>query len=216
MDAINLRFLSISEQGYRMLAVAYRSISLKKSYVPDDESDLILAGFLVFTDPPKEGAKLAIAKLNSLGVNVKVLTGDNDSVAKKICQELGIPIIRCVIGSDLIHMSLNEFKAMVEETTIFARVNPEQKLDIIKVLKDNGHVTGYMGDGVNDAPSLYEADAGISVDTAVDISKEAADIILLKKDLGVLANGIEEGRLVLQQLRFFCHFYQCCLCRYLS
>ena len=185
----------LSRQGLRVLAISQRYVDVKSEYsVSDDESDLTLLGLLVFTDPPKRDAAQAIAKLQQLGVEMKILTGDNELVAKKTCESLGVAVKRIVTGRELTSMSWAEFKSMTEETTIFARVSPEQKLDIIKALKENGHVVGYMGDGVNDAPALYEADAGISVDSAVDVSKEAADIVLLKKELGVLASGIEEGR----------------------
>jgi Mg2+-importing ATPase len=191
---INDKFYSLSELGYRILAVASKTIEAKTSYSAEDEKDLTLLGFLVFTDPPKQDAHEAINKLKEMGVAVKILTGDNEVVAKTICQELKIPVKKVVCGSDLMQMSWNEIKAAVEETTIFARITPEQKLDIIKALKANRHVVGFLGDGVNDAPALYEADVGISVDTAVDVAKEAADIVLLEKDLHVLANGINEGR----------------------
>jgi Mg2+-importing ATPase len=192
--AINDKFYSLSELGYRILAVASRSIESKTSYSTEDEKDMTLLGFLIFTDPPKKDAHEAFDKLNDMGVAVKILTGDNELVAKTICEDLKIPVKKVVVGSDLMQMNWNEIKAVVEEATIFARVTPEQKLDIIKALKANKDVVGFLGDGVNDAPALYEADVGISVDTAVDVAKEAADIVLLKKDLLVLANGINEGR----------------------
>jgi Mg2+-importing ATPase len=191
---INDKFYSLSELGYRLLAVASRSTESKTSYSVGDEKDLTLLGFLIFTDPPKKDAHEAINKLNDMGVAVKILTGDNELVAKTICEDLKIPVKKLVVGSDLMQMSWNEIKAAVEEATIFARITPEQKLDIIKALKANKNVVGFLGDGVNDAPALYEADVGISVDTAVDVAKEAADIVLLEKDLLVLANGINEGR----------------------
>ena len=185
---------SYALEGLRMLAVSYRSIEEKSAYAHDDESDLTLAGFLSFTDPPKKDAAEAISKLKMLGVDTKILTGDNEVVARKTCEDIGVQVKKVVTGSELVQMNWADFKAASEETTIFARVTPDQKLEVIKALKEDGHVVAYIGDGVNDAPALYEADAGISVDSAVDVSKEAADIILLKKDLGVLAAGIEEGR----------------------
>jgi Mg2+-importing ATPase len=129
-----------------------------------------------------------------MGVAVKILTGDNELVARKICEEVDVPVERIIIGPELTQMSAAEIRKAVEETTIFARITPEQKLDIIKAMKENDHTVGFMGDGVNDAPALYEADAGISVDTAVDVSRDAADIVLLEKDLPVLIDGIKEGR----------------------
>jgi Mg2+-importing ATPase len=191
---INDKFFNLSELGYRILAIASRQPEVKTSYSVEDEKDLTLLGFLIFTDPPKKDAHEAINRLKEMGVDVKILTGDNELVAKTICDELKIPVKRVVCGSDLMQMSWTEVKTLVEEATIFARITPEQKLDIIKALKANGHVVGFGGDGVNDAPALYEADVGISVDTAVDVSKEAADIVLLEKDLLVLADGINEGR----------------------
>jgi len=192
--AINDKFYNLSGLGYRILAVAYKSVERKTSYSVEDEKDLTLLGFLIFTDPPKKDAHEAFNKLNDMGVAVKILTGDNELVAKTICEDLKIPVKKVVVGSDLMGMNWNEIRAVADEATIFARVTPEQKLDIIKALKANKHVVGFLGDGVNDAPALYEADVGTSVDTAVDVAKEAADIVLLEKDLLVLANGINEGR----------------------
>ena len=194
LDPINTKLSDLSAAGYRIIAVAYRNVEDKKSYSTEDESDLTILGFLTFTDPAKEDAHQAITTLKKIGVDVKILTGDNELVARKICEEVKVPCMGVISGSDLTQMSTTQLRKVVEETTIFARVTPEQKLDIIKALKTNGHVVGYMGDGVNDAPALYEADVGISVDAAVDVSKDAADIVLLQKDLLVLANGVEEGR----------------------
>ena len=194
LKPIEAKLSEFSGAGYRVLAVAFRSIETKPTYSVDDESDLTLIGFLVFSDPPKEDAAQAIFTLKEMGVNVKILTGDNELVAKRICEELEVPVKGTVVGSELSQMNPTELQSAVDDATIFARVTPEQKLNIIKALKANGLVVGFLGDGVNDAPSLYEADVGISVDSAVDVSKEAADIVLLEKDLGVLANGILEGR----------------------
>jgi Mg2+-importing ATPase len=188
------RFQELSEAGYRLLAIAYRRVETKESYTVRDEAALTLLGFVVFTDPPKPDAAAAITKLKELGVETKILTGDNALVARKICQDLNLPVKRVVDGPEMTQMSWNDFKKAVEEADIFARVTPEQKLEVIKALKEDHHVVGYMGDGVNDAPALYEADASISVDSAVDVSKDAADIVLLDKDLMVLARGIDEGR----------------------
>ena len=194
IESVNAKFFNLSQLGYRILAIAYRNIDAKKSYSVEDETDLTLLGFLIFTDPSKLDANQAITKLKEMGVDVKILTGDNELVAKKICEDLKVPIKRMICGSELTQMSSTEIKEAVEDATIFARITPEQKLDIIKALKANGHAVGFMGDGVNDAPALYEADVGISVDTGVDVAKDAADIVLLDKDLRVLANGIIEGR----------------------
>ncbi len=182
--------------GYRTIAVAYRNVEPKPSYSVDDETKLTLLGFVTFTDPPKQDARQALDKLKAMGVDVKILTGDNELVAVKICEELGLQVYRVVRGFELTQMTSTEIRTTVEEATIFARITPEQKLDIIKALKLNKHVVGFMGDGVNDAPALFESDVGLSVDSAVDVSKDAADIVLLDKDLLVLANGIEEGRKV--------------------
>ena len=193
-DSLNSSFVKYSMDGLRLVAVGYRDIEARQTYGPADETGLTLAGYLVFTDPPKKDVGEALDKLEKLGVSIKVLTGDNELVAKKMCDEVGLEVKGIVTGTQLMQLSWTQVKSSVENSTIFARVTPDQKLDIIKALKENGHVVGYMGDGVNDAPALYEADAGISVDTAVDVSKDAADVVLLRKDLGVLANGIEEGR----------------------
>jgi Mg2+-importing ATPase len=191
---IDARYSDLSQQGYRVLALAYRKVTPNSEYTTLDESDLTFLGFLVFTDPRKEDAHEAVMRLKEMGINVKVLTGDNELVAAKICEEIKLPCMGMVSGSDMTKMSMAELREAVEKTTIFSRVTPDQKLDIIKALKANGHSVGFMGDGVNDAPALYEADVGVSVDTAVDVSKDAADIVLLEKDLAVLANGIVEGR----------------------
>lgn len=194
LKGIKDKLSELSGVGYRVIAVAYRDVENKASYSVEDEANLTFLGFAVFIDPPKRDAREAIARLKDMGVDVKILTGDNELVAKKICEELQVPVRRIILGTDLIELSSTQIKKAVEEATIFARITPEQKLDIIKALKANGHVVGFMGDGVNDAPALYEADVGISVDTAADVSKDAADVVLLEKDLLVLANGIQEGR----------------------
>jgi Mg2+-importing ATPase len=194
LKSLNSKVNDLSEAGYRVLAVAYRKVDARSSYSVQDESNLTFLGLLVFTDPPKKDAHEAIARLRDMGVDVKILTGDNELVARKICEDIRVSVKKVVNGSELMRMTSTEIRKSVEESTIFARITPEQKLDIIKALKANGHVVGFMGDGVNDAPALYEADVGISVDSAADVSKDAADIVLLEKDLLVLANGIDEGR----------------------
>jgi Mg2+-importing ATPase len=194
LKSIDEKFISLSELGYRVLAIAYRNVELKSSYSIEDETELTLLGFLTFTDPPKKDAHQAIEKMKGMGVDIKILTGDNELVASKICDDIKVPVKKIISGSDLSKMSFNEIKTTAEEATIFARITPEQKLDVIKALKANKHVVGFMGDGVNDAPALYEADVGISVDTAADVAKDAADIVLLEKDLLVLSGGIDEGR----------------------
>jgi Mg2+-importing ATPase len=194
--AINSRINEASTSGYRILAIAYKSIKAQPRYGVSDEENLTLLGFLTFTDEPKKDAMEAFQKLKDFNVDVKILTGDNELVARKICEEIGIPVRRVVNGAELATLSATEAAKAVEEANLFARITPDQKLDIIKALKANKHVVGFLGDGVNDAPALYEADVGISVDSGVDVAKEAADIVLLDKDLGVLANGLIEGRKV--------------------
>jgi Mg2+-importing ATPase len=186
----------LSADGFRVLAIAYKDLEKKPAYSKADEAELVLAGYVAFLDPPKDSAAEALAVLQKHGVRVKVLTGDNELVTKKICQEVGLNVDRVVLGGDVEKMSDDELSAAAETATIFARLSPAHKRRIILVLKRKGHVVGYMGDGINDAPALRAADVGISVDTAVDIAREAADIILLEKSLLVLENGVIEGRKV--------------------
>ncbi|MDR0248674.1 MAG: magnesium-translocating P-type ATPase [Oscillospiraceae bacterium] len=159
-----------------------------------DESDMVLLGYLAFLDPPKDSAEEAIAALSEYGVTVKVLTGDNDAVTKSVCKQVGIPVEHIVLGSDVEKMAPAELKAAVEETNVFAKLSPDQKARIVTALRENGHVVGYMGDGINDAAAMRASDVGISVDTAVDIAKESANLILMEKDLMVLEEGVVEGR----------------------
>ncbi|HVP22452.1 MAG TPA: magnesium-translocating P-type ATPase [Conexivisphaerales archaeon] len=194
LDSLNSTFVGYSNDGLRVLAVALKEIEAKSAYGISDESGLTLAGILVYTDPPKKDAAQALASLEALGVEIKILTGDNELVARKMCEEVNLAVNGVVTGSELSQLSWTDLKSTAEKATIFARVTPEQKLNVIRALKEDGHVVGYVGDGVNDAPALYEADTGISVDSGVDVAKDAADVVLLKKDLGALAQGIEEGR----------------------
>jgi Mg2+-importing ATPase len=186
----------LSADGFRVLAVAYKELERRAAYSKDDEADLILRGYVAFLDPPKESAGPAIAALQKHGVTVKILTGDNDLVSKKVCHDVGLPTEHLVLGADIEKMSDEELLTAVRSTTIFARLSPAHKQRIIQVLRSNGHVVGFMGDGINDAPALRAADVGISVDTAVDIAKESADVILLEKSLMVLEEGVLEGRKV--------------------
>jgi Mg2+-importing ATPase len=195
---IGSELAKFSEAGYRVIAVAYKDATERKDYGVGDETKLIFLGLLIFTDPPKRDANDAIATLNKMGVDVKILTGDNELVAKKVCEDLEVSVKKVVCGSDIAKMSWVQLKEAVEETTIFARITPQQKLDVIKALKENKHVVGFMGDGVNDAPALYESDVGISVNTAVDVAKDAADIVLLEKSLRVIADGVQEGRMTFE------------------
>lgn len=184
----------LNEDGMRVLAVAKKNKLNKKTITSEDEQDMILLGFIAFLDPPKESALPAIKALKKHGVDVKILTGDNEIVTKKICKEVNLPIKGILLGEEIEDMSFDELVEVVEDITIFAKVSPQQKLKIIKALKKRGHVVGYLGDGVNDVPSLRESDVGISVDTGVDAAKEVSDIVLLEKNLMVLERAIIEGR----------------------
>jgi Mg2+-importing ATPase len=188
-------FHTLSVQGFRVLAVAYRETNhVDDDYDVGDERDMTLAGFLAFVDPPLEGAAESIAAMRRDGVDVKVLTGDNEQVARYICTQVGINAEQVVLGEDLERMSDAALAHVVEDTAVFARISPSQKNRIIRALKVRSHVVGFLGDGINDAPSLRTADVGISVAHAVDVAKDAAEIILLESKLQVLHNGILEGR----------------------
>ncbi len=187
---------SLSRDGFRVLALAYRDFEPRQSYAKDDESDLVLAGYVAFLDPPKDTALAAVRALGARGVAVKILTGDNDLVSRKICQAVGIPTDRVLLGGQIEKMSDAELGAAAEMATLFARMAPGDKQRVIQVLQERRHVVGFLGDGINDSPALRASDVGISVDTAVDIAKEAADIILLEKSLLVVEDGVVEGRKV--------------------
>ena len=187
----------LNEQGLRVLGVSqkfYRNASHR--FAVEDESNMILMGYLAFLDPPKPSAAPAIQALKEYGVLTKILTGDNEKVTQTVCERVGLPVDHILLGTDIEEMDDATLAIEAEKTTIFAKLSPEQKARIIRLLKANGHKVGYMGDGINDAPSLKVADVGISVDTAVDIAKEVADVILLDKDLLVLEKGLIEGRKV--------------------
>jgi P-type Mg2+ transporter len=186
----------LSSDGFRVLAVAYRDVDKKPSYSKEDENDLILKGYVAFLDPPKDSAAAAIMAMQEHGIAVKVLTGDNELVSRKICHEVGLTIEQALLGGRVEQMSDKELAEAADKTTLFARLSPAHKQRIIKALQADGHVVGFLGDGINDAPALRAADVGISVDTAVDIAKESADAILLEKDLLVLEEGVLEGRKV--------------------
>jgi Mg2+-importing ATPase len=187
---------SLSRDGFRVLALAYRDFESRTIYTKNDESDLILAGYLAFLDPPKETALAAVKALGARGVAVKILTGDNELVSRKICQAVGIPTDHVLLGSQVEKMSDADLGAAAVEATLFARMTPGDKQRVIQVLQECRHVVGFLGDGINDSPALRASDVGISVDTAVDIAKEAADIILLEKSLLVVEDGVVEGRKV--------------------
>ncbi len=213
MDPLILRDLSeefeeLSKDGFRVLAIASKDVEARENvgqhatpYTKLDESDLVLNGYIAFLDPPKESATEAIKALYGHGVVVKVVTGDNDLVARKICKEVGLPTEFVLLGSDVEAMDDTQLANVAMRTTLFARVSPSHKQRIIKALQSRDHVVGFMGDGINDAPALRIADVGISVDTAVDIAKESADMILLEKSLMVLESGVIEGRKVFVNIR---------------
>ena len=187
----------LNNEGMRVIAVAQKNdIPDENTFSIKDESNMVLMGYIGFLDPPKESAAEAIKALKENGVNVKVLTGDNDAVTKKICKEVGLIVDNILLGSDIEKINDEELSKLVDNTNVFAKLSPLQKSRIIKVLQNKGHTVGFMGDGINDAAALRQADVGISVDTAVDIAKESADIILLEKNLMVLEEGVIEGRRV--------------------
>jgi len=185
----------LNQDGLRALAVGYKWLPPEdRTYTVDDEKDLILSGYVAFLDPPKETAREAIAALREHGVAVKIITGDNEVVTRKICKEVGLPIEHAMLGKDLEKLADSQLSEVAERATIFAKMSPVQKSRVIRALQKNGHTVGYLGDGINDAAALKDADVGISVDTAVDIAKESADIILLEKSLLVLEEAVVEGR----------------------
>jgi len=182
-------------EGFRVLAIAYRPFEKQRGvYTKEDEDKLILMGFMIFLDPPKASAKKAIEMLSGLGITTKVLTGDNELITSKVCADVGLDVGEVVTGEMIEGLDEAALGKLVERTTVFARLTPIQKETIIIAIKKNGHTVGYMGDGINDAPALKGADVGISVNNAVDIAKESADIILLEKSLMVLGEGVVEGR----------------------
>ncbi len=197
MTDLKEEYDSLSADGFRVLAVAYKDMDVNKDvYSRDDERDLILKGYIAFLDPPKPTARKTIEVLRKLGIELKVLTGDNDLVTKKICSEVGLDIKGLLTGDQLEKITDDQLKEIVKTTTVFARLSPLQKERVIHALHQNNHTVGYLGDGINDAPALKAADVGISVNNAVDIAKESADIILLQKNLMVLRDGVLEGRRV--------------------
>lgn len=193
----NIRKISrkLNEDGLRVVAVCQKNDILQnETFDVSDEKNMVLLGFIGFLDPPKESAKESIKKLNQAGIRVIVLTGDNAEVTKCICSKVGINSNKIVLGTQLDKLSDTAVLRLLKKTNIFAKLSPIQKARIVRLLKDAGNIVGYMGDGINDSPSLTNSDVGISVDTAVDIAKESADIILLEKDLNVLLDGVSEGR----------------------
>ncbi len=193
------RIRELNLEGFRVIAVAYRVFPGDidtPHYTIQDESDLTLLGYLAFLDPPKATAPEALGKLQEHGVAVKILTGDNDAVTGSICKQVGLPVDRILLGSEVEQMSEAQLAEAAETVSVFAKLSPSHKERIIRALQSRGHVLGFLGDGINDAPALKAADVGISVDTAVDIAKELSDIILLENSLLVLEQGVMEGRRV--------------------
>ncbi len=195
MAAVHSLFESLGREGFRVLGVAWRAVGADHPHaVVSDETELVFAGFAAFLDPPKASAGQALANLAASGVALKIVTGDNELVTEHVCRQLGLPITGVLTGDEIHLMDEQALAVRVEGANLFCRVNPAQKNRIILALKKRGHAVGYLGDGINDAPSLHSADIGISVDSAVDVAKGAAEMILLEHDLGVLYDGVLEGR----------------------
>ncbi len=193
-EAIDENFRRWSAQGYRVLGLAIRRFQDKADFSRDDETALAFAGFLLFLDPPKEGVRETLSALADRGIGVKVISGDNRYVAAHLAEAVGLRPDRIMTGEDLSKLTKSALFASVRNIDLFVEIDPNQKERIVEALRASGHVVGYLGDGINDAPALHEADIGISVDTAVDVAREAADIILLKRDLDVLVRGVDDGR----------------------
>jgi Mg2+-importing ATPase len=188
---------ALNADGFRVIAVAYKTVSRDQSvYTAADEKELTLLGYIAFLDPPKDSAAQAIADLRKAGILIKILTGDNDIVTRKICHDVGLDIEALALGAEIDAMDDAALAARVSNVTVFAKLSPAQKARVVAALRRNGHIVGYLGDGINDGPALKAGDVGISVDTAVDIARESADIILLEKSLAVLNDGVVEGRKV--------------------
>jgi Mg2+-importing ATPase len=186
---------NLESAGYHVLAVARKQVpALQTAVTVADECDLVLCGFAAFLDPPAPSVAATVAELAADGVAITILTGDSDRVARTICRQVGIPVDEVVLGTDLDRVSDEALTALVERVHLFARVTPSQKNRVIRALKRKGHVVGYLGDGINDAPSLHSADVGISVSGGVDVAKAAADVILLEPGLAAIHRGIREGR----------------------
>ncbi len=194
LKKLEKEYLELNRQGFRVLAIAYRDMERKASYSKNDEAHLVLKGYLAFLDPPKTSAKQTLPALEKLGIALKILTGDNALVTLKVCDEVGLKVSGVVTGGFVENLSDEELRKTVEHANIFVRLSPFQKERVINALRANGHIVGYLGDGINDALALKAADVGITVDNAVDVARESADIILLKKSLTVLEDGVVEGR----------------------
>ncbi len=195
LEIANKQFQALSSDGFKVLAIAKKDVTGKKHpFEKSEEQGMVFLGFVALLDPPKATASEAIRELEGLGIEFKILTGDNELLTQKICRDLRVPVKGIVLGSHLSTLSDAELQKLVLSTTIFARIDPEQKEKIIALIQKGGQVVGYLGDGINDAPALKAADVGISVSNAVDVAKETADIILLRKSLRVLKDGVAEGR----------------------
>jgi Mg2+-importing ATPase len=193
-DSVRAVLNALFADGERVIAVASRDHGVVMTVSADDEVELTLEGFLTFADKPKSDAGASLGKLQQLGVEVKIITGDNGQVAAKVCRDIGLACAGVVSGTEVKAMSDDELEAAIPTTTVFARIGPDQKSRIIKVARRTGRDVAFLGDGVNDAVALHHADVGISVDSGTDVAKDAADVVLLDKDLGVLAEGVMEGR----------------------
>ncbi|MBM3470452.1 MAG: magnesium-translocating P-type ATPase [Armatimonadetes bacterium] len=195
LERIQALFHSLGREGFRVLGVAWRSVGVDHPHaVVTDETELVFAGFAAFLDPPKASASEALRRLAECGVTVKVVTGDNELVTQHVCAQIGLTVSGVLLGTEIAAMDDEALGARAGTANLFCRVNPAQKNRVIRALRARGHVVGYMGDGINDAPSMHTADVGISVEGAVDVAKEAAELILLEQDLGVLHGGVMEGR----------------------
>ena len=195
VEKVRAQYHGLEREGFRVLAIAWREVPLDHPHaVVGDETGLVLAGYAAFLDPPKASAGAALAALSASGVTIKIVSGDSELVTQHICATLNIPVSGVITGKEIAQLDDHELRARVEAANLFCRVNPSQKDRVILALKARGHVVGYLGDGINDAPSLHSADVGISVESAVDVAKEAADIILLDQDLQILHEGVLEGR----------------------
>lgn len=188
------QFTKLSEQGYRVIALSKKEIGAKDKTDWNDLQNMDFLGFITLTDKPRDDTREALNHLKRLNVELKIITGDNELITRRVCQEVGLEVSQVVLGNAIESYSPEEFKKIVAQANVFARVNPQQKLKIIQTLKDIGHTVGFLGDGINDIPALHTADVGISVNSAVDVAKDSASIVLLHKGLDVIADGIVEGR----------------------
>ena len=198
-QALKKRNEQLNEEGFRVIAVAFRQFNIDSTVAANfsvgDESGMIFAGFMAFLDPPKDSTAPALEELRRHKVEVKVLTGDSPAICRKVCEQIGMQVKGIITTGDLIGLTDKEVEGKVESANIFARLTPLQKAQVVRALKNRGHVVGFLGDGINDAPALRESDCGISVDTGTDIAKESADMILTEKSLMVLAHGVRRGRI---------------------